>query len=234
MRSRFARLGTVAICLVALLGMTAPPAHATSAVVLVFTGVAQTDGPMGFPCTPPTSKLCPQGFPNPLGPGGLPLVGTTNPLPLTIALGQTINSGGLPYLHGGQTRNFAFSSDICVTTGVNVLKGGKPTAHANAGCAIGAIGTISGWCRVSTGKLTGTMTDGLGQTYSLDLHWFEAGHMAIFGHWTKSNGQTGLIRGIADVTALPDFITLPTNFCHALTARTFLISGALQLVGLNL
>lgn len=236
MRSRFAHLGIVAVCLAALLGLTTPPAHATSAVVLEFNGAAQLDGPLGYPCSPSNSKLCPQGFPNPIGPGGTFLALTTNSLPLTVldTFPTTVELGMLPYIHGGQTRAFAFGSFVCVLAGVNAVKAGKPIVHANAGCSISATGVIAGWCWLSTGKLSGTVTDGLGQTYFIDLHWYEAVLMTISGHWAKANGQTGLLRGILNASAIPDNSTTPPgNSCSALTATQFLVSGTVVLAGLN-
>lgn len=244
MRSKFARLGVVAAGLLALIGGITPPAQATTVGAVVFTGTATLDGPLGYPCADSTQPdlnfpKCPQGtLP---GSGGSPLILTTNSLPLDIlditnplSITTTVELGQLPYIHGGNARGVSFGSLVCVTAGVNVLKPGKPTTHANAGCSIAASGTVRGWCGLSTGKTTGTATDGLGQTYAIDTHFYGVGSMLfVNGHYTKANGDKGWVRGVVNATPPPGPGTPPTNSCSSKTATTFIVTGAVALVGVT-
>lgn len=254
MRSRLARTGTVAVGLLAIIGLTMPAARATTTGGFTFTGTMTLDGPLSDPCAGSgvttasdangphltfTHSLCPQGMLNfnvltntvTTTPLGTVLTLTTSPLPLNtvgnITVGNTtVDLGSRPYVHGGQTRTFALGSMVCATTTGNVLKAGKPTTHVNVGCGIAATGTITGWCGMSTAKGTGIITDGLGQTYALDFHLDD--QTTVRGHWTKANGQRGLLAGVLTATAIPNAGTVPPgNSCRHLTATQFTVTGTL-------
>lgn len=255
------RLLAVVVIVAGLIGqtaMTTGPAHATTFTSVLFTGVTVLAGPLSHPCTPGfstwnnqhltfTHALCPQGFPvpnfnalltpltlttTPL-PGPMPLVSTTNSLPLAVIDIITVELGNAPYVHGGQSRAASLGTVTCLTSGLNINKPGKPVFHNINVCDLSASGVTNGWCGLSTSKLTGTLFDALGQLYFLDLHFYEAGVTFVNGHWVKPNGQVGNVRGVFNQTAPPGPTPPFNNSCVTLTATTFLVAGSLALFGIT-
>jgi hypothetical protein len=226
MRSRIVRLGVLVVGLLGLLGVATPPAQARTIGTIVFDGTATLDGGLGYPCADATVDTslpkCPQG----VGNAGTPLVLTTKSLPLPTPAGA-VELGQLPYIHGSLTRGFGFAADLCVDVMVNINKLGKAPAHAGP-CAIGATGTVQGWCGLSTGLAAGTFTDALGQNWSFRIHFHGyGGQLIIRGHITKQTntvGQTGLLVGV--VNAAPPIATVTPGSCTNQTARDFQVTGS--------
>jgi hypothetical protein len=249
MRNRLARLGAVAVGLLALVGGLTPPAQAQTVLAAAFVGTATLQNPLGYPClgtapiggTPTLDlRLCP----------ATPLFGTKtvtidNSLPLTTTVGGTTVTTPQPQVkvtHGanGQTpvQLLAPTLPLCVDLGVNVLKGTKPPAQAGL-CTFGLTNgslpnTVSGNCGLSSGQVTVLFTDDGVQNYTIDTHFTAVGGLLILtGHSTKAIGGTkGLVIGaVVAVPPLP--LVGDGTSCLTKTAKTFTLVGVLVGVGTN-
>jgi hypothetical protein len=275
MRSPLARLGGVAVGLLALLGGLTPPAHATTILAAAFVGTATLTGPLGYPCVGPggalstgtlDTALCPTTKFN-LTPNAnfLTLPGSTattashltNPTNLNRTILHLITAGVIltnppltlpapfnvipqhhPQLHHNTVgvQLVAPILNLCVPLGLNINKPGKPLTHAGL-CNFGAIvtptlpNTVSGNCGLSTGQVTVTFTDALGQAFTLDTHFVAVGgFLFIEGHAKKvGSTQTGLVVGF--VVAIPPVPGTSTQSCTNKTATTFTLVGVVGAAG---
>jgi hypothetical protein len=120
-----------------------------------------------------------------------------------------------------------FTSTTCVADLTNVNKPGKAAKEAGP-CTMVATGSVHGYCGMSDGHLSGTLSipvlgSGI-QNYSFHLSWFSAGpELFISGHWHKhGTTHSGTLKG--SVSATPD----PTaGSCTNKLQKDFLIGGVI-------
>jgi hypothetical protein len=254
MRSRLARLGGVAVGLLALLGGLTPPAHATTVLDAVFVGTVILASPLGYPCTPVGDiSLCPQAKTN--ADDNITTVTPPNILPgdVNTTLLHLVTWAGLtqspltlpgatpvpnpthwPDFHHNKTTIVAVNQTACQDVAVNVTKLTKAPTHAGA-CTFGLTAnplgnTVAGNCGLSSGQVRVTFTDFLGQQFTIDVHFVAiAGELIVEGHSTKvTGGQTGLVVGVVNATP-----PLPggTESCANKTATTFQLEGTVTAAG---
>lgn len=236
MRARLARVGLVAVGLLALVGGLTPPAHSATYLLAEFVGEAELVAPLGYPCIGPGGTLdlglCPHTKVD------TPL--TQSPLTLLTRIGSThvTTTQIYPDLHHNKTTVAAIRSTTCVDEAVNVNKASKAPTHAGL-CSFTIDttpkpggNTVAGNCGLSSGQVEVFFTDALGQTFHLDVHFIGlASKLVIEGHATKLTGtprQVGLVVGV--VEAVPPNKTLSGTGCNNKTARLFTIVGAIATV----
>lgn len=225
MRSRLSRLGVVVVGILALLGVATPPAHAATAAAVSFTGTAVLSTPIGYPCVS----------------GGLPTLSTLLPLP-SISPGSSKCSPftwgppsrvplplpTYPWLQLPNAATFTFSTSTCLMVVAHITKPAPTgtTVHTPS-CTLSATGIVLGFCGLSQGHGTATITDPLGFTYSVGFHWTGiGGNLVIDGQVTKFSNPTqrGTFLGLAHAIG-PEPITVPGQSCLNKTARTFTVAG---------
>jgi hypothetical protein len=143
----------IVVAAAALLGVSAPPAAAGDGAVVVFQGVANFAGGLGYPCTRPgtppnTIAITATECPTPTANVACITTGLKKCKPLEV----TNNSGDM--LHG------IIGSSACLGLEGNVSvkypeKGKAPAA--TGACSITASLTILGYCGISTGEGAGKL-----------------------------------------------------------------------------
>jgi hypothetical protein len=130
----------------------------------------------------------------------------------------------------GNSASVTFGSTTCAAAVTNVMKAGKPPAEAGL-CAVAAGGTVHGYCGLSDGHISGTVTVnvvGSGtQVYSFHLSWGAAvgGALVLSGHWHKhGTTHSGVLKGL--VTAVPD---ATAGTCTNKFQKNFLVNGDVTL-----
>jgi hypothetical protein len=209
MRDRWsARFGGVLVGVLAMSAVAVPPASAHSEATIDFEGTATLTGGLGLPFVHGTPVITPN-----------PGAGKKTP-PFTVG--------------GGNTRTGTFASAICVGTGTNAPDKQKPTTQG-PGCNIGVSFIVTGFCGLSHGSGTGSLTLG-GQRRWFNFTWTDPGNrmLVILGNWWTT-GPTkpppGQIEGdlVALATATPD-PTPDTGSCTTKTQTNFIVAGTATLI----
>ena len=207
----------------ALLSTVMPPAAASTTADVNFTGTWALDGGLDSPCPitmtktpcPPTSRLVLD----------LPLQG--DPVPQGH-LEWTGNRRGITQF---RTNTGAGGCTIKGTSGLNKQppKQPGPFTHdctmTSAASPSGKPNYVQGHCDLLGGQMFVVLTDALGQTYELDIHFSIPGGTPI-GHWRKRGGpsQHGKVGGL--LGAAPEGLPhTNTNSCRNKTATRFVVSG---------
>jgi hypothetical protein len=232
MRSRLVRSGVTAAALGPfVMGGLAPPAHATTSMLVKVVGTMVLAAPLGDPCIGPGGTadplLCTTRHLNmhPTNGDFVPTALTVMDLPLP---GDPVPQGHIDY-HHNKTNIAALFSITCVNVVSNLNKPGKAFAHAGAcGLGLGAgtlPNTIAGDCKNMSGQVILFFTDALGQTHTFDLHITGAAEkLVLTGHSKKvGSTQSGLVVGTLKVVP-PNKATQGTG-CTNKTARQFGIVG---------
>ena len=224
MRLKFRCLGAALLAVVGIVALV-PSAQATTRKTITFTGDAVFSSGFGYPGAPPDNKL-PCGYvslANLLTDSittvtqkvlGTPRCTTPKPGPKP---GTTV----VNVIPGGNTANFSFSSGLaCVKTSTSAGK----VNFAKTGldmCTFTAFGTITGFCGLSTGSGTATITSLTSAKISSTMP-FKFTGLEDMVHITGGNAQENIM-GDVRMMAAPG-----TGSCAVKAARQFTLSGSLE------
>jgi hypothetical protein len=234
MKSRLARLGLVFASVLSLLGTTTQPAKANYVFSIAFVASADVAGGLDYPCAELTNTTTATTIdhltsdpPNLL----LTLPTTTLPCPPTgqvppLIVFLPLQDDPIPNTHIDYHHNrraVTVTDTQCV--GVTVATPEKSLfLQPPAVCDFIVTGTVTGWCGLSGGQVSGPIFNGHSFIF-VDIHFNGLGGVITFdGHWFKPiDNQHGLLLGVT--TATPP---LPGSgqSCLDKTARTFTLEGA--------
>jgi hypothetical protein len=128
-----------------------------------------------------------------------------------------------------------FTSKTCAAAAFNITKAGKLPVEAGT-CTIAAVGSVHGYCGLSDGHLSGTVSVsvvGSGtQEYSFHLSWISvASKLILSGYWHKHGTiHSGVLKGI--VSAKPDTFNIKgqgASSCLNKHQKVFLVTGGIVL-----
>ena len=225
MKLKSARFGVLLVALAGVLATMVPSAQATTYKTITITGNATLSVGFGYPGAPPTHKL-------PCGYNSLSDV-MTEPTAETVAKVlatpqcTTAKAGPKPgttvvnVRPGGNTANFAFSNVVCVKTSTSVLKLPTMSKTGVDQCRLTATGTVTGFCGLSTGTGTATITNLSGNKTDTNMVFKFTGVGGVL-HVTGGNATENIV---GDVNATP---TAGTGSCAMKAAREFTVTGSVE------
>jgi hypothetical protein len=229
MKFRLARLGVLLLPVMGLVASTAPPARAASAGAMVIQGTATVGAGLGYPCvgnTIPDLTKC-------------PVIGTAPGAPVEVWLptpgGPTLTPVGALPAGGNNNLGVTFAA-----FGAGVLvKAAKPKCALPACVEAGTFtiaggGSVSGWCDLSDGQLTITVTPNIvvgskANVRTVDTIFVGVGGILVITGRVRAP-QTAWVGGAAYAVANPT----DGSSCFNKAAKTFIIAGAVAIVGSNL
>jgi hypothetical protein len=197
---RIMRLAVVLLPVLGMLAMTAAPANALGAGVIVFEGTATTGAGFGGPCSPqPTPPNVPPDL------SKCPVVGSGNSVSL----------------------NFGGTGVGVVGT---AAKTKCATACVEAGTVnISASGSINGWCGDAAGALSGSVTPALALGTKSKSRLFTVTFTAL-GATVVIQGSTDKGEIIAGAAVSAFNVAADTTACTTKDQHSFLIAGAAVLI----
>jgi hypothetical protein len=211
---RSARTGAILLAVLGTAATFVPPASAEGVKDLAFQGTANVTTGLGAPVVTGTPSLTAKPQPDKKNP------------PFNVT--------------GGNTRSGTFTSAAGGCAGVSAMpKPEKPTPAGQGPftCSIGATFTVDGFCGLSDGRGTGTLTVtstlGFTQLIGFKFTWFDPGNgtLAVLGNWWFGGGPEPappFIDGdlVAAVRATPATSGVPpTQSCLGKSQRDFLVQG---------
>jgi hypothetical protein len=231
MKFRLARLGVLLLPVMGLVASTASPAGASSAGVVVVQGTATVGAGLGYFCvgataTPDLTKC--------------PVVGTAPGAPVEVWVptpgSPTLVSATPVGLPAGGNNNLGVTF---AGLGAGVLvKAAKPKCALPACVEAGTFtiaggGSVSGWCGLSDGSLTVTVTPNIAvgtkaNVRTVDTIFVGVGGLLVITGRVRAPQTAWVVGAVAAVPNVTD-----GSSCSNKNAKTFIIAGAIAIVGSN-
>jgi len=213
-----ARFCALLLPVMGLVASTAPPAHATTALVLVFLGAALVANGLAYPCI--LGKTVPAGSFDALK---CPVVGSGNTVGVTLFGGLGV--GATLKLNKAKCKNLPINA--CIQLALY---------------AIAALGATLGWCGLSLGLVVGVITkagdivppspitkpmsNNVPVLFAVGWPIAVGGLLPLLGLAVRGT-QTGPVVGLANATVVP---LLGLGTCLNKDVKTFLVVGAVATV----